>query len=93
MGVGRVGVAIVMGMIVAMFMVVMMRVVHDLERALGVDAFHMVVVAFLHGAHIGLEAQHGVRYLHIWQFMAMSPVRICWMRSTKVSITAGWSLR
>ena len=59
MGVGRMGVAIVMGMIVAMFMVMMMRVVHNFKRALGVDAFHMVVMAFLHGAHIGLEAQYG----------------------------------
>src|SRR5688500_14692623 len=58
-GVGRVGVAIIMGMIVAVFMVVMLRVVHNVKRALGVDALHMVMVAFLHGTHIGFEAQHG----------------------------------
>src|SRR5436190_2047052 len=57
MGVGRVGVAIVMGMVVAVL--VIMCVVHDFKRALGADPFHMVMVAFLHGAHIGLEAQHG----------------------------------
>src|SRR5689334_474809 len=59
MGVGRVGMTIVMGMIMAVFMAVMVRVVHNLERALGVDAFDMVVVAFLHGAHLGFEPQHG----------------------------------
>ena len=57
-GVGRMSMAIVMGMIMAMFMVVIMCVVHDLKRAFGVDALHMVVVAFLHGAYIGLEAQN-----------------------------------
>jgi hypothetical protein len=56
MGVGRMGVAIVMGMIMTVLMVVMVRVVHDLKRALGVDTFHMVMVAFLHCAHIGLKA-------------------------------------
>ena len=59
MGVGRVGVAIVMGMIMAVLVIVMMRVIHDFKWAFGVDAFHMMVMAFLHRAHIGLEAQNG----------------------------------
>ena len=42
------------------------------------DAFDMMVVALLRGADFAPRSPApGVRYLHIWQFMAVSPVRIC----------------
>ncbi len=98
MRVGRMGViavVVIMTVMMTMSMIMRMRRTFQLERAfvLGAQTLDMVVVAFLRRAHLGFEAQNLLAVLAHRAVHATSPVSICSMRSIKVSITSGWSLR
>ena len=57
------------------------------------DAFHMMMMAALRRSDFRLETQDLGRDICTAAVHAVSPVSISPTRSTKVSITSGWSLR